>query len=98
MLLSFFPRFRRAVRASLGTLGAREFRAGGELVVCPVCQGRDFVRSTGGGFQKPLLLGVNAPWRKLSRYTTALICAHCTHILTFARPPELVEEGEDPGR
>lgn len=92
--MSFLPRFRRAVQRSIAVLGVQRFRAGGADVVCPVCAGHEFVRSTGGGYVKPIMLKVNLPWLSLSRHTTTLICTHCTHILTFGRAPEIHEPEE----
>ena len=92
--MPFFSRFRRAVDASLATLGPQRFRAGGETVTCPVCGGVEFVRSPGGYYRKPLLLKVNVPWLELTGHSTSLICTHCTHILTFGRAPGSLEEME----
>jgi hypothetical protein len=91
--MSFLSRFRRAVDASAGVLGANGFRAGGEVVVCPVCGGREFVRST-GGYVKPPFLKASLPWLSLNIYATNLLCTHCTHVLTFGRAPEQIE-GEE---
>ena len=89
--MSLLARFRRAVNKSIEVFGAQRFRAGGENVVCPVCGNREFVRSSGGTYVKPILLRVNVPWLMLSERATTLICTHCTHILRFGRPPDLVE-------
>lgn len=93
--MSFLSRFSRAVDKSISTLGPQRFRAGGEEVVCPVCRNTEFVRSSGGAYVKPLLLRVNVPWLTLSAHATALICTHCAHILTFGRPPEVVDPGDE---
>ena len=95
--MSFLSRFRRAMDRSIEVLGAQRFRAGGEAVVCPVCGNREFVRSTGGGYVKPVLLKVSTPWLTLSRHTTTLICTHCTHILAFGRAPEVFEPEKEDG-
>ena len=61
-------------------------------MVCPVCQGHEFVRSSGGPYQKPLLAGFNVPWLKLDRQATSLICTHCTHIRAFGKAPDLSDD------
>ena len=91
--MSILRRFRRAVKASIDTFGAQPFAVRGERVVCPVCQGEEFVRSSGGQYSKPILMGFNVPWLKLDRQATTLICTHCTNVLTFGKAPELADEG-----
>jgi len=91
--MSFLRRFRRAVKASIDTLGAQGYTARGEPVVCPICRGEEFVRSSGGAYSKPMLMGFNVPWLKLDRQATTLICTHCTHVLTFGKAPDLADEG-----
>ena len=91
--MSFFRRFRRAVKASIDTLGAQAFTVRGDPVVCPICQGEEFVRSSGGALAKPMLMGLNVPWLKLDRQATTLICTHCTNVLTFGKAPELADDG-----
>lgn len=90
--MSIFRRFRRAVRASIDTLGAQVYSVRGKPIVCPVCDGREFVRSSGGAYTKPMLVGFNLPWLKLDSQATSLICTHCTHMLTFGKAPELAED------
>lgn len=92
--MTFLARFRRAMSASLDTWGPQAYRAAGDPVTCPVCRGREFLRSSGGVYLKPALLRVHAPWLKLDRYATSLVCTHCANILTFGRAPEPDEEGE----
>jgi uncharacterized protein CbrC (UPF0167 family) len=75
------------VSASVDALGPRAFSVRGEPVICPVCEGREFVYATGGPYKKPFLLRFNVPWLKLDGQASALICTHCTHILTFGRSP-----------
>jgi hypothetical protein len=93
-VMSFFSRFRRAVGASLDTLGVQRFRARGEVIRCPVCGGSEFVRSSGSPYVKPIFRWLSVPWLELDRYATSLICAHCTHMLIFGRAPEPFEDVE----
>lgn len=90
--MGIFRRLRRAVDASLSTLGPGRYRARGEDVRCPVCDGDEFMRAAGGPCAKPFLRAFNAPWLKLDSHATSLICTHCAHILTFGRAPEAVDE------
>jgi len=64
------------------------FLAKGEKVLCPVCGGDEFLRSPGDVLHRPLFLSTSAPWVKIDRETTTLICTHCVHILHFGYPPE----------
>lgn len=89
--MGLFRHFRRAVRASIESFGTQSFAIKGELVRCPVCSEDEFVRTSGGPVSRPLLLRFNAPWLKLDRQSTVLICAHCTHIMHFGTAPTVVE-------
>ena len=90
--MAFFKRVGRAVGATLGSLGAQTFRVKGEVVVCPICKGRDFVRATGERVNRPTLMWINLPWLKLDRLSTSLLCTHCTHVLSFGKTPEVFDE------
>ena len=88
---SFFKRIRRAARASLEVHDVAKFFVRGEPVICPMCRGDEFVRVPDREVKRPLFMGLNLPWLKLDRFSTTLICTHCTHLLSFARAPERVE-------
>lgn len=91
-MASLFRRFGRAVRVSIESFGAQRFVIKGEVIHCPVCGGDELVRTSGGPVSKPLLLSFNAPWLKLDRQATHLICAHCTHIMHFGTAPVAVSD------
>ena len=83
-----FMRLRSAVKAAESALEPSRFMMMGELVVCPVCGKDEFLASPGTVLQRPLFLSITAPWVKIDRQSTTLICTHCMHILHFGRPPE----------
>jgi len=89
-----FKRLRKAAEAAVEVFDPAPFLVRGELVICPVCKGDEFLRSSGGILHRPLFMTLRAPWLKIDRETTTLICTHCVHILHFGQPPERV--GVDP--
>lgn len=91
-MASLFRRFGRAVRVSIESFGAQRFAIKGDLIRCPVCDGDELVRTSGGPVSRPLLLRFNAPWLRLDRQSTHLICAHCTHIMHFGTAPVAVSD------
>ncbi len=95
-MASFLGRFGRAVKASVQAFGTARFSIRGEVIRCPVCHGDEFARAPGGPLSKPLLLGFTAPWLKLDRQATALICAHCTHMMHFGSAPEVMTDDSFP--
>lgn len=91
--MGLISRFRRALGASVEAHRPQTYRARGVDVVCPVCGGQEFVRASGDFYVKPLFLGFNAPWLRLDRQATSLLCTHCTHLLPFGKAPEPAEDG-----
>ena len=83
-----FRRFRKAAKAAGEALEPSPFVVMGEKVVCPICGGDEFLSTPGSVLQRPLFLSFTAPWLKIDRESTTLICTHCVHILHFGRPPE----------
>ena len=83
-----FRRLRKAAKAAGAALEPSQFVVKGELVVCPICKEDEFLASPGTILQRPLFLSLTAPWVKLDRQSTTLICTHCMHILHFGRSPE----------
>jgi hypothetical protein len=83
-----FKRLKKAAKAAGTALEPAQFAVKGELVACPVCGQDEFLASPGSILQRPLFLSLTAPWVKIDRESTTLICTHCVHILHFGRPPE----------
>ena len=94
-----FKHLRRAAKAAGEVLDPAPFLVRGELVICPVCGKNEFLPSSGGMLRRPIFMTLRAPWLKIDRETTTLICTHCVHILHFGQPPERVgaDEGEARG-
>ncbi len=85
-----FKRLKRAAKAAGEVFDPAPFLVRGELVICPVCKGDEFLRSSGGILHRPMFMTFRAPWLKIDRETSTLICTHCVHILHFGYPPERV--------
>lgn len=81
-------RLKKAAKAAGEALEPSQFAVKGERVFCPVCRQDEFLASPGNILQRPLFLSFTAPWLKIDRESTTLICTHCVHILHFGRPPE----------
>ena len=94
-MASFFRRLGRAAKATLEAHDEARFKVCGDLVVCPVCRGEDFVRVPDRSVPRPLFMRLNLPLLKLKGHATTLICTHCTHLLSFGYPPEQIDEDED---
>ena len=91
--MSILKRIGRAAKATVNVHGEGRYRARGEPVVCPVCEGREFVKVVDREVRRPMFMRWNLPWLKLDRHATTLVCTHCTHMLSFGRSPEREEGG-----
>lgn len=91
-MASFFKRLAGAARATVSSQGEGRFQARGEFVICPICGGKDFVMAPDRRVKRPLYMKLNLPSFELDRFASSLICTHCTHMLSFGRPPERLDD------